>query len=144
MVIPQLLCNLTRATPPPKEADFPTVLSALPSYSLGPSLLAIPAATTEKSLALSSVCHVMHGHSIWVCDNQQKPQNSTTPSCNTTCVATQCCTAHHEAHHALGDLHAFLLPSHFRKKLRAAILTSLSGSLCQGLQGIHPQKVVLM
>lgn len=45
-------------------------------------------------------------------------------------------------YHALGDLHAPLLPSQF--KTGAAILTSLSGSLCQGLQGIHPQKVVLM
>lgn len=33
---------------------------------------------------------------------------------------------------------------HISKKLRTAILTSLSGCLCQGLQGIHPQKAVLM
>lgn len=45
-------------------------------------------------------------------------------------------------HHALGDLHAHLLPSQFRTG--DPVLTSLSGSLCQGPQGIHPQKVVLM
>lgn len=113
MVTLQLLCSLIRATSLPREADLATVLSELPSYTLGPSLLVIPPATTGKSLAPSSVCHMMHGHLTWVCDHQQKPQNSTMPSCNTTHVATQCCAAHHEAHHALGDLHAPLLPSHF-------------------------------
>lgn len=105
MVIPQLLCKVIRATTLPREADLPTVLFEFKSYSLGPCYTP---ATTGKSLAPSSVCYMIHGYSTSVCDHQQNPQ--TAPNLHATPrVTTQCCTAYHEAYHALGDLHA--LPS---------------------------------
>lgn len=102
-------CNLTKGTPLSREVDLPTILCELPSYSSAASLLA--PVTAGKSLAPSSICHMMQEHAIQACGDQQSPQNSTMSSWNTTCAATQRCTAHCEVTMNLGiSMHPFCHP----------------------------------
>lgn len=95
-------CNLTKATPLSREADLSTALCELPGLCLGPSLLAKAPITASRSLAPSSICHMMQEHARQACGQHQNPQNSTMPSWNTACAATQHCTAHHEVTTNLG------------------------------------------